>query len=1418
MTHTHLMKRAGKCALTLMMSVGAWLMPSAAEAQNTDAATQKTAAEKIINDFTGGKITVDVSIDLTATDGKDKFSYTYAGNKLSIHASNGVAACRGFYDFVKANGAGICSWSANRFEVPTNPTKTSQAEYTSPYRHHQYFNVVTYGYSTPYWDEARWDKEIAWMAMHGIDMPLMLIGSEAIYRDVFKQLYNVTDAQLDEWEVGPAHLPWMRMGNLAGKSFDGPLGENWHKRQRELAHHVLDEMRKLGMKPVVPAFGGFVPKAVADKIKQAGGQYSDTGWDWIPTSYRNYRLTPTSDGKFKEIGKKFIELWDAEYEKSYGEFKYYLSDSFNEMTVPNDPTTLTGYGDQIYSAIKEGSKNDDAVWVTQGWEFIYGSGKWTNGSTSDAKFKALTKSVPNDKFMVISMSPEYGGYNNKKWESYDNYAGKDWINTMLPNMGGKNFWTGKLQDYATTFPNTLWNSAGSANCRGWGMTMEGIEYNEMLYELIADMGWESKHTKDLNTWVTEYGKARYGNYTKQLQDLHTTLRNTVYTSYIDHQNFGWQGNNKSGGYYQSGNIGTTNEKFFEGFETFFGEENIAALKASGELSAPMRADLMEFAAFYAAARVEKICQRIISAKNMKDIEGANKLIQKLEQVMLDMDYVLTGHPLYDEAKWEAKAVAMAKGDKATEEKYRKNARRIVSIWYGSHNSHEPVNDYASRIYAGLIRDYYLPRLRAELNNLINGTNHNLREIEKTFCPNGDVSTNAPALSTPARLIEGVKVNQTKTADQLTDTELLDLVAEVVNTAREAGNVQVEKNVLKLSNEKESHWYAIHSQNPAALDYVFTATGEQSAVSGGFTVEALAAKTSQYWRVVDNGDGTVHFENRNGQQLAYDGGFKTYRYSVYTDAQTEYDEAECRYAVKLAKASNWMHYNNSLQLYDCKNQAEGYLDGSTWTLQDVSAVVNEVSTQADYDRYRSRLEGFATWADTELYGQPGQPRSEEALAAAIQKLQTRDLALETYTEFLHNKWYAQVAEAFTVPTGVQAKKLFYLVLEAMDLSEVGNESAVSTFRTALQAAQQTLATGDESACQTGFTTLQAAVKKYLSYVPSFPYASAAPADGKFHYASKAFTMKVGNGGYVTTSAMNSGAFTLGNTNKPTTAAGYWVAAGDDSKGYTFYNVGKGATYVLGISGSEDAARAKLYPADNIPAGVTTKFFYRTNQNGAAVFYSGANNTWNKRGEYLALWNSANAFGTDLGSAFTLTSVSYNFGPKPDPKPLPEGAKVYTILLDGTELYFTTDEVDDHSFKTYSLSDTPEQFLIEPVSAVTDGFTITSTTGKKVGHSVTNSWDFSDDASTWVIANIEGEPTTILKSGANVGFGADNKEAGAGVYTDKSGQLWVLTEVTPAAVINTMATLPASGYKYDLAGRRVQNPLRGLYIENGRKVMR
>lgn len=119
-------------------------------------------------------------------------------------------------------------------------------------------------------------------------------------------------------------------------------------------------------------------------------------------------------------------------------------------------------------------------------------------------------------------------------------------------------------------------------------------------------------------------------------------------------------------------------------------------------------------------------------------------------------------------------------------------------------------------------------------------------------------------------------------------------------------------------------------------------------------------------------------------------------------------------------------------------------------------------------------------------------------------------------------------------------------------------------------------------------------------------------------------------------------------------------------------------------------------------------------------------------------------------------------------------VAAIRYNDTELYFSTTEVPDNDVTTYSLAAEPEYFTFTPTED--GGYILQSeSTGKYVGHSVISTWDFSDNVSTWYIADLEGNPTTILKN-ATQGFGIDHSWAGAGVYTDKPGQLWVVEAKT------------------------------------------
>ncbi len=172
-----------------------------------------------------------------------------------------------------------------------------------------------------------------------------------------------------------------------------------------------------------------------------------------------------------------------------------------------------------------------------------------------------------------------------------------------------------------------------------------------------------------------------------------------------------------------------------------------------------------------------------------------------------------------------------------------------------------------------------------------------------------------------------------------------------------------------------------------------------------------------------------------------------------------------------------------------------------------------------------------------------------------------------------------------------------------------------------------------------------------------------------------------------------------------------------------------------------------------------------------------------------------------------------GAEPTPPTPSTPGESYYIRLDGTDLYFSTNEVADNANVTYSLSSEKEAFV---VTSSGDGFTIQSAdNGKYAGHGHTNSWDFSDNADVWYIQSFE-EPTSILKDGSK-GFGVDDQYDGAGVYTDKSGQLWVFEPVNTDGIAAPVATSCTPVKRLTRRGTLLSHPT-GVYDLGGRFIKR
>lgn len=159
----------------------------------------------------GWPANVELKLVDKAPSGCDRFAVEARKGRLLIEGSSAVALCRGFYDYVTSHGYGVCTWSGSRFDLPERFPDTPRQEVTSPFERRLYMNVCTFGYTSPFWGWDEWEREIDWMALHGFDMPLAPIAGEAILARVWRRM-GLTDEEIGVLFTGPAHLPWMRMG------------------------------------------------------------------------------------------------------------------------------------------------------------------------------------------------------------------------------------------------------------------------------------------------------------------------------------------------------------------------------------------------------------------------------------------------------------------------------------------------------------------------------------------------------------------------------------------------------------------------------------------------------------------------------------------------------------------------------------------------------------------------------------------------------------------------------------------------------------------------------------------------------------------------------------------------------------------------------------------------------------------------------------------------------------------------------------------------------------------------------------------------------------------------------------------------------------------------------------------------------
>jgi len=162
---------------------------------------------------------------IDAANGADVFELYSKGNKIVLAGSNGIAVASALNYYLKHYAHCDMSWNGSNLAIPNPLPKVSvKVRQTTPYTYRYYLNYCTFNYTMSWWNWDRWEKEIDWMALNGINMPLALTGQNIIWDRVYKSM-GFTDKELEGFFSGPAYFNWFWMGNLDG--WGGPLPMSW---------------------------------------------------------------------------------------------------------------------------------------------------------------------------------------------------------------------------------------------------------------------------------------------------------------------------------------------------------------------------------------------------------------------------------------------------------------------------------------------------------------------------------------------------------------------------------------------------------------------------------------------------------------------------------------------------------------------------------------------------------------------------------------------------------------------------------------------------------------------------------------------------------------------------------------------------------------------------------------------------------------------------------------------------------------------------------------------------------------------------------------------------------------------------------------------------------------------------------------
>ena len=616
----------------------------------------------------------------------EQFEISNKGSKIVVRGStlNSITAGLGWYLKYYCNSGTFWTVKRNPIPVPL-PKVNGKIVHQTSMKHRYYFNYCCDRYSYRYWDWTRWEQEVDWMALNGINIALIIIDRAAVLWKVCES-YGVRET-VNRYYGNDRLMPhgqcFFQLHQYEMSQLDSRV---------RLQQTVIARMRDLGINPLLDGFKGIVPKQLTETMKNVkffdGGVYNNTTKEPV---------IDISDPFFEEFGTKYYQL----QKKLYGDQLFIDADPIIEGTGP-----AVDFGDlglKIQNLIL--NTYPDATWVLQGWA----------GNPRD---ELLTK-TDAERTLILDLACEY----RPQWNKREIHSTTPWVFSLLNNYGGKTGLYGNLDNIFDQQAEAKSLPPGKF-LHGVGALLEGIENNPVVWNALFESAWMDAKP-EMDRWIQDYAKGRYGKRNDHAEKAWDIIYKKIYSTTRNQVVGATENIMCARPKLELDRVwrGCTSVPYFTNEDIFTAWDEM--LLAADELgvSDGYQLDLVELTREIISNYAWELYPKVIAAHQRGDKMMFDRLSEQFLELFDDMELILSTRKEFMLATWIERHRSWGRNEPEMNY-FERAAKSILTIYSDIPTLETRLHDYAHRELSGTMKDFYKPRFEKYFSELRKTTDKN----------------------------------------------------------------------------------------------------------------------------------------------------------------------------------------------------------------------------------------------------------------------------------------------------------------------------------------------------------------------------------------------------------------------------------------------------------------------------------------------------------------------------------------------------------------------------------------------------------------------------------------------------------------------------------------------------------------------